>query len=58
MFNTFTPARAHFASERRVAQERFDGSGQMRGVAVGHDGALLVSEDGNGTIWRISYAPP
>jgi glucose/arabinose dehydrogenase len=25
------------------------------GIAVAHDGALLVSEDGNGTIWRISY---
>jgi glucose/arabinose dehydrogenase len=25
------------------------------GVAVARDGALLVSEDGNGTIWRISY---
>ena len=25
------------------------------GVAVAQDGALLVSEDGNGTIWRISY---
>jgi hypothetical protein len=25
------------------------------GVAVTHDGALLVSEDGNGTIWRVSY---
>ncbi len=25
------------------------------GVAVAHDGALLVSEDGNGTIWRISH---
>ena len=24
------------------------------GIAVAHDGALLVSEDGNGTIWRIS----
>jgi glucose/arabinose dehydrogenase len=24
------------------------------GVAVAHDGALLVSEDGNGTIWRIA----
>jgi glucose/arabinose dehydrogenase len=24
------------------------------GVAVAHDGALLVSEDGNGTIWRVS----
>jgi len=22
---------------------------------VAHDGALLVSEDGNGTIWRVSY---
>jgi glucose/arabinose dehydrogenase len=25
------------------------------GIAVAHDGALLVSEDGNGTIWRIAY---
>jgi glucose/arabinose dehydrogenase len=25
------------------------------GVAVARDGALLVSEDGNGTIWRVSY---
>jgi glucose/arabinose dehydrogenase len=24
------------------------------GVAVSRDGALLVSEDGNGTIWRIT----
>jgi glucose/arabinose dehydrogenase len=23
-------------------------------VAVAHDGALLMSEDGNGTIWRIT----
>jgi glucose/arabinose dehydrogenase len=25
------------------------------GVAVARDGSLLVSEDGNGTIWRIAY---
>jgi hypothetical protein len=25
------------------------------GVAVARDGALLVSEDGNGTIWRVSW---
>lgn len=25
------------------------------GVAVAHDGALLVSEDANGTIWRVNY---
>lgn len=25
------------------------------GVAVAKDGAILVSEDGNGTIWRVSY---
>jgi glucose/arabinose dehydrogenase len=24
-------------------------------VAVAHDGALLVSEDGDGTIWRITH---
>jgi glucose/arabinose dehydrogenase len=25
------------------------------GVTVMHDGSLLVSEDGNGTLWRIAY---
>jgi glucose/arabinose dehydrogenase len=30
--------------------------GRPVGVAVAHDGALLVTEDGNGTIWRIVYA--
>ncbi len=29
--------------------------GRPVGVAVALDGALLVSEDGNGTIWRVSY---
>jgi glucose/arabinose dehydrogenase len=29
--------------------------GRPVGVAVDKDGALLVSEDGSGTIWRISY---
>jgi glucose/arabinose dehydrogenase len=29
--------------------------GRPVGLAIAHDGALLVSEDGNGTIWRISY---
>jgi glucose/arabinose dehydrogenase len=29
--------------------------GRPVGVAVAHDGALLVTEDGNGTIWRIAY---
>ena len=30
--------------------------GRPVGVAVARDGTLLVSEDGNGTIWRISYS--
>ena len=30
--------------------------GRPVGVAVAHDGALLVTEDGNSTLWRISYA--
>ncbi|MGB7749458.1 MAG: PQQ-dependent sugar dehydrogenase [Verrucomicrobiia bacterium] len=30
--------------------------GRPVGVAVAHDGALLVTEDGNGTLWRISHA--
>lgn len=28
--------------------------GRPVGVAVAHDGALLVTEDGNGTMWRVS----
>jgi len=28
--------------------------GRPVGVAVAHDGSLLVTEDGNGTMWRIS----
>jgi hypothetical protein len=30
--------------------------GRPVGVAVAHDGALLVTEDGNGTMWRVSYS--
>ena len=26
------------------------------GVAVAQDGSLLVNEDGNGSLWRVSYA--
>ncbi|MBB3319963.1 glucose/arabinose dehydrogenase [Rhizobium sp. BK181] len=29
--------------------------GRPVGVAVGQDGSLFVSEDGNGSIWRIAY---
>jgi len=29
--------------------------GRPVGVAQGKDGALLFSEDGNGTIWRVSH---
>jgi glucose/arabinose dehydrogenase/cytochrome c2 len=32
--------------------------GRPVGVAVARDGALLVSEDGNGTLWRVSHAAP
>ncbi|GEJ59421.1 PQQ-dependent sugar dehydrogenase [Anaeromyxobacter diazotrophicus] len=31
--------------------------GRPVGVAVARDGALLVSEDGNGTIWRVAPGP-
>ncbi|MBR1027804.1 sorbosone dehydrogenase family protein [Bradyrhizobium liaoningense] len=31
--------------------------GRPVGVAVAKDGSLLVSEDGNGTIWRVTRAP-
>ena len=32
--------------------------GRPVGVTVAHDGALLVTEDGNGTVWRIAPAFP
>jgi glucose/arabinose dehydrogenase len=32
--------------------------GRPVGVAVAHDGALLVTEDGNGTLWRVAYSGP
>jgi glucose/arabinose dehydrogenase len=32
--------------------------GRPVGVTVAADGALLISEDGSGTIWRVSYAGP
>ncbi|MBZ9710085.1 sorbosone dehydrogenase family protein [Mesorhizobium sp. ESP7-2] len=30
--------------------------GRPVGVAVAKDGALIVTEDGNGTIWRVTYS--
>jgi glucose/arabinose dehydrogenase len=32
--------------------------GRPVGVAVAKDGALIVTEDGNGTIWRVTYDGP
>ena len=32
--------------------------GRPVGIAVAHDGALLVAEDGNNTVWRIAYVGP
>jgi glucose/arabinose dehydrogenase len=29
--------------------------GRPVGVATAHDGSLLIGEDGNGTIWRVTY---
>jgi glucose/arabinose dehydrogenase len=29
--------------------------GRPVGITVAKDGSLLISEDGNGTIWRASY---
>ena len=29
--------------------------GRPVGVTVAHDGALLISEDANGTLWRVAY---
>jgi glucose/arabinose dehydrogenase len=30
--------------------------GRPVGVAIAKDGSMLFTEDGNGTIWRVSYA--
>ncbi len=32
--------------------------GRPVGVAVAHDGALLVTEDANGTVWRVAHVQP
>jgi glucose/arabinose dehydrogenase len=32
--------------------------GRPVGVAVAHDGALLVTEDGNNTVWRVAPLGP
>lgn len=32
--------------------------GRPVGVAVAHDGALLVTDDASGTIWRVAYVKP
>ncbi len=32
--------------------------GRPVGVAVAHDGALLVTEDANGKLWRVAYTGP
>jgi glucose/arabinose dehydrogenase len=32
--------------------------GRPVGVAVARDGALIVAEDGNGTLWRIAHGDP
>jgi glucose/arabinose dehydrogenase len=29
--------------------------GRPVGVAVAHDGSLIVTEDGNSSLWRVSY---
>jgi glucose/arabinose dehydrogenase len=29
--------------------------GRPVGVTVAHDGALLITEDGGGTVWRVAY---
>ena len=31
--------------------------GRPVGVAVAHDGALLVTDDGGGVVWRVAYGP-
>ena len=44
-----------FAELRRIIASDQAVWGRPVGIAVAHDGALLVSEDGNDTIWRIAF---
>ena len=37
--------------------EKGDVWGRPVGVAVAKDGALMVTDDGSNTVWRVSYAP-
>jgi hypothetical protein len=32
--------------------------GRPVGVAVARDGALIVTDDGGGTVWRVAYSAP
>ena len=43
-------ARQHHLSDKQVW-------GRPVGVAVAKDGSLFVTEDGNGTIWRVRLSP-
>jgi glucose/arabinose dehydrogenase len=42
---------------RAFAHRDHQVSGRPAAVAVAKDGALFVSEDGNSTIWRVTYQP-
>jgi glucose/arabinose dehydrogenase len=49
----FAPFLSGFLVEDGAAQ-----FGRPVGLAVAHDGSLLLSEDQNGVIYRVSYGPP
>ena len=44
--------------DHAIGKARGDGKvwGRPVGITVAKDGSLLISEDGNGTIWRVSYS--
>ena len=64
-FTAFLPSALH-------AQQTINRSGRLRrlhaaeagrpvwgrpvGVAVGHDGALYVTDDGSRSVWRVTYS--
>lgn len=60
-------ARVRFAKGEPAAFEDFltgflsaDGTahfGRLAGIAIAHDGSLLVSDDTNGVIYRVAYGP-
>ena len=52
------PSHRHAAAEECFVLSGDKAWGRPVGVAAAKDGALIVTEDGSGTIWRVTYDGP